>query len=240
MNEAPEVWAIIPARGGSKGIPRKNIKPIAGKPMIAYSIEQAKQSRFITRVIVNTEDEEIAFVARSLGAEVFVRPKEFSQDLSTDFEVYFHELTVHQKEGKLPDAIIQLRPNLPCRTVEDIDKGIALLLEHPEADSVRAIMESAKHPFKMWITDGEYLKPFIPGHLHGIKDAHDQPRQKLPKVYIHTAAVDVMRPRTILEKKSMTGKIVRYFEMNPEHCVNIDNMLDFRVAEQVLLERAGL
>ncbi|MAF35283.1 cytidyltransferase, partial [Candidatus Woesearchaeota archaeon] len=199
--------------------------------------DQAKQSKYVTRVFVNTEDAEIAQVARDAGAEVFDRPQEFAEDMSTDHEVFLHQMKDAEAKGELPDAVVQLRPNLPCRKVEDIDKAVKLLLDNPECDSVRAIMKSAKHPFKMWTIDGEYIRPFIPFNLHGIPDATDQPHQKFPNAYIHTAAVDVMLPRTILEKGSMTGKVVRYFEMDPSDAVNIDNMLDFRVAEQVLLER---
>lgn len=204
--------------------------------MLAWTIEEAKKSRYITRIIVNTEDEEIASVARQYGAEVFDRPEEFAQDLSTDFEVFYHQIKTHKEEGYTPDVIIQLRPNIPLRMAEEIDEGVKIMLESPEADSVRQITESPKHPYKMWKTDGEWLKPFLGEDHHGIKDAHDLPRQKLPKVYVHTASVDIMRPSTILEKKSMTGTKVKYFILKGEW-VNIDNMIDFSIAEQLLMKR---
>ena len=236
MNVKPEVLAIIPARGGSKGIPRKNIKLMAGKPMIAYSIEEAKKSKYITRITVNTEDEEIAEVAKRYGAEIFPRPIEFAQDLSKDFEVFFHQLKTMNEQGYHPDIIVQLRPNLPCRTAKHIDECIEKFMKFPESDSVRSIKQTPKHPLKMWKVEGEFLKPYISAEQSGFKDSNDMPNQALPKVFNHTAAVDVINPKTILEKKSMTGSIVRFVEIT-EPTVNIDDMMEFALAEQILLAR---
>jgi len=133
-----EILALIPARGGSKGIPRKNIKVVAGKPLIAYSIEQALASRFITRTIVSTDDPEIAQVAREFGAKVpFMRPGEFAQDLSPDIDVFRHALKwLRDRDGYACDLVVHLRPTGPVRRVELIDQAIELILNDPEADSL--------------------------------------------------------------------------------------------------------
>ncbi|MFZ6019832.1 MAG: cytidylyltransferase domain-containing protein, partial [Chloroflexota bacterium] len=136
MVNGTEVLAIIPARGGSKGIPRKNIRNFAGHPLIAYSIAAALQSRRITRVIVSTDDPEIAEVARAYGAEVpFLRPAELAQDSTLDLPVFQHALAwLTANEAYAPDVVVQLRPTSPIRPVGLVDEAVHILLEHPEAD----------------------------------------------------------------------------------------------------------
>src|SRR5512143_3661116 len=149
----PEVLALIPARGGSKGIPRKNIRPFAGHPLIAYSIAAGRQANSVTRVIVTTDDEEIAQVARSYGAETpFLRPVDLAQDQTLDLPVFQHALKwLAQNEGYYPQALVHLRPTTPIRPPDLVDRSVALLLAHPEADSVRGITPAHQNPFKMWL-----------------------------------------------------------------------------------------
>ncbi len=130
----PEVVAIIPARGGSKGIPRKNIRFFAGHPLVAFSIAAALQAEMVTRVIVSTDDEEIAQVSRRCGAEApFLRPAEFAADNTMDLPVFQHALTwLAEKEGYHPDAVLHLHPTSPVRPKGLLDKAIHLLLDHPE------------------------------------------------------------------------------------------------------------
>ena len=153
----PEVLALIPARAGSKGIPRKNIRPFAGHPLIAYSIAAGRQANSVTRVIVTTDDEEIAEVARTYGAEVpFLRPVELAGDRTLDLPVFQHALNwLAQNEGYHPQAVVQLRPTTPIRPPDLVDRSVALLLAHPEADSVRGITAAHQNPFKMWLMDSE-------------------------------------------------------------------------------------
>src|SRR5688572_22172629 len=134
-----EVLALIPARGGSKGIPRKNIRLFAGYPLIAWSIAAAKRSELVTRVIVSTDDEEIAAVAREYGAETpFLRPAEFAQDNSTDLPVFEHALQwLEANENYRPEILIQLRPTSPVRPKDCVDSAVNILLEHTDADCVR-------------------------------------------------------------------------------------------------------
>src|SRR5512137_1014732 len=143
-----EVLAIIPARGGSKGIPRKNIRNFSGYPLIAWSIAAAKQSESVTRVIVSTDDEEIAAVAREWGAETpFLRPAEFAQDKTTDLPVFEHAMKfLEEIEGYHPDIVIQLRPTSPIRPQGMVDSAIRILLNHPDADCVRGVVPAGQNP----------------------------------------------------------------------------------------------
>ncbi|MBI5667990.1 MAG: acylneuraminate cytidylyltransferase family protein [Chloroflexi bacterium] len=211
------VLALIPARGGSKGIPRKNVMPLAGKPLIAYSILQAQASRHITRVIVSTDDDEIAAVAREWGAEVpFMRPAEYAQDLSPDIDAFRHALLwLEQQENYRPDLVVHLRPPGPVRRVELIDAAIELLLAHPDADAVRSVSLARQTPYKMWriAADGK-LEPLL--RVEGMPDCQSVPRQQLPVVYWQNGYVDVLRPRAVLEKNSMWGDCALPFIVEDE------------------------
>ncbi len=236
MHKESKILAVIPARGGSKGIPKKNIKLLGGKPLIVWSIEAAKKSRLIDRVIVSTDSEEIAEVARAAGAEVpFLRPAEISQDLTPDTPVFEHTLTwLKEHDNFVPEFIVHLRPTGPLRTAEEIDEAIEMLAADPDADSVRSVEEPPKPPFKMWEPEGSYIKPFA--ELRGMKDFHTMPRQMLPKVYQTTADIGVMRTRTVLEKKSVIGdRVIPYFLKRPT--IDIDHPIDFEIAEMLLKKR---
>jgi CMP-N-acetylneuraminic acid synthetase len=207
-----QVLALIPARGGSKGIPRKNIISIAGRPLIAYTIEQAQRSQHINRVIVSTDDDEIAAVSRSFGAEVpFLRPGAFAQDLSPDIDVFRHALGwLQDHEDYSPELIVHLRPTGPVRRVELIDQAIERMLEHPEADALRSVSWPVQTPFKMWRITGEgYLEPLL--RVEGVLDAQSMPRQMLPPVFWQNGYVDIVRPQTILHRHSMCGRTVLPF-----------------------------
>ncbi len=236
------ILAIIPARGGSKSIPRKNIKELYGKPLIAWTIEAAARSKHITRTIVSTDDEEIASVAKTYGAEVpFLRPKEISGDLAHDIEFLTHALDFLKTEERYePEIVLRLPPTSPLRTAAHIDEGVEVLLKNPDADSVRPITEAPKHPYKMWQinkADTRYIEPFLPELLTNMKEPQNMPRQALPVVYIHTGAMDVLRIRTIRELRSTSGKKVAYFFMKPDESVNIDHAIDFEFAELIMKKR---
>ncbi len=209
MNK-PEVLALIPARGGSKSVPRKNLLQVAGKPLIAYSIQHALECSQVTRTIVSTDDDEIAEVSRGFGAEVpFRRPAEFASDTATDFQVFRHALLFLQEQGYTPDLIVHLRPTGPVRRIELIEHAIGMMLRHPEADSLRAVGLAEQTPFKMWRIEGSYLRQAL--ELPGFPESHSMPRQKLPAVYWQNGYVDIVRPRTIIELDSMVGKVVLPF-----------------------------
>lgn len=235
------ILAVIPARGGSKGVPRKNIKELAGKPLIAWTIEAAKESTLVTRIIVSTEDQEIADTAKRFGAEVpFLRPQEIAQDLSTDVEFLTHVLEeLEKREQYVPDIVLRLPPTSPLRTAAHIDEGIRALLDDAEADASRPITEAPKHPYKMWkiSEDKKYLEPFLPKSFTQMDQPFNMPRQLLPQAYIHTGAMDVMWRETILNLKSTSGNKLAYFFMKLEDSVNIDHPVDFELAELLMQKR---
>jgi N-acylneuraminate cytidylyltransferase len=203
---AAEVLALVPARGGSKGIPRKNLLELAGKPLIAHSIELALASRRISRVVVSTDDAQIADTARRYGADVpFLRPADYAQDLSPDLDVFRHALGwLRDHEGYACELVVHLRPSAPARRVEIIDRAIDLMLEHPEADSLRSVSLARQTPYKMWrIVDGA-LQPLLA--LDGVREPYCQPRQTLPVVYWQNGYVDIVRPRVVLEQGMMCGR----------------------------------
>lgn len=234
-----EVLGIIPARGGSKGIPQKNIKVLLGKPLIVWSIEEALRSRLLTRVIVSTDDEQIAEIAKAAGAEVpFLRPQELAQDFSIDVEFILHALDwLKDNEGYEPEIVLRLPPTSPLRTAKHIDEGIKRLLAIPQADAVRPICKVAKHPYKFWKiseNDSKFIEPFLDSSITGFEDAANLPRQLFPDVYMHTGAMDVIRTKTVREQRSTSGRFLAYFLMPPECAVNIDEPLDFEFAELLL------
>ena len=219
MVKRPEVLAIIPARGGSKGIPRKNIRSFAGAPLIAWSIAAAQQSNTVTRVIVSTDDEEIAAVARQYGAETpFLRPAEFAQDQTTDLPVFEHALDwLAAHEQYQPNVVVQLRPTSPVRPVGLVDDAVQLLLSRAGADSVRGVVPAGQNPHKMWKIDP------VTGVMHpllavpGIDEPYNAPRQALPPVYWQTGHVDAIRPRVITEDHSMSGKVILPVLVDPRY-----------------------
>lgn len=236
MYKDAKILALIPARGGSKGIPKKNIKLLGNKPLIVWSIEVGKKSRLIDRVIVSTDSEEIAEVAKQAGAEVpFLRLAQLAQDLTPDMPVFEHALCWLQDHDHFtPGFIVHLRPTGPLRTAEEIDEAIEMLEADPDADSVRSVEEPPKPPFKMWQPEGKYIKPFA--EFHGMKDFHTMPRQILPKVYQTTADIGIMRLATVLEKKSVIGdRVIPYFLKRPT--IDIDHPIDFEIAEMLLRKR---
>ena len=230
------ILAIIPARGGSKGIPRKNIRSFAGYPLIAWSIAAAKQSEHVSRVIVSTDDEEIAEVAREWGAETpFLRPDELAQDKTTDLPVFEHALKwLEEIEGYHPEIVVQLRPTSPIRPKGMVDDAVNILLKHSDADCVRGVVPAGQNPFKMWRFEGEG-KPL--GQLlevPGIAEPYNAPRQILPPVYWQTGHIDAIRTSTIVDKKSLTGDVIYPLVIDPKYTVDIDTLPDWAKYEAVI------
>jgi N-acylneuraminate cytidylyltransferase len=230
-----KILAIIPARGGSKSIPRKNIRPFAGHPLIAYSIAAARAAETVARVVVSTDDEEIAAVARQYGAETpFLRPAEFSQDNTPDLPVFQHALRwLDEQEAYRPEIVVQLRPTSPFRHVAHIDGAVYRLIERPEADSVRTVCIPFQNPFKMWRIDPDgTMQPLI--RLQGADEPYNLPRQALPDVYWQTGYVDAAWSDTILTKNSMTGDRILPLVIDPSEWIDIDSPDDWRRAERLL------
>lgn len=230
-----KILAIIPARGDSKGLPNKNIRLLAGHPLIAYSIKAALDAPSITRVIVSTDSEKIGKIARQYGAETpFLRPKEISGDLSSDLEVFQHALNWLKTNGKyVPDLLVQLRPTSPIRTISLIETCIEKLI-NSDCDSLRVVTKAFHTPYKMWkISSGS--KPMTP--LLSIEKSHEaynQPRQNLPEVYWQVGTLDVIKPHVIIEDDSMSGKKILPYIIPQEMAVDIDDLKSFDHAEHIL------
>lgn len=230
-----EILAIIPARGGSKGIPRKNIRNFAGWPLIAWSIAAGRQAKTVTRVIVSTDDEEIAAVARRFGAETpFLRPSELAQDHTTDLPVFEHALKwLAENEGYQPEVVVQLRPTSPIRPRDCVDKAVKILLSHPDADSVRGVVLAGQNPHKMWrLTDeNSPMKNLL--DVDGIDEPYNAPRQILSPVYWQTGHIDAIRAATLLNG-SMSGKNIYPLVIDSRFTVDIDNLQDWARYEYVV------
>jgi N-acylneuraminate cytidylyltransferase len=229
-----EVLALIPARGGSKSIPRKNILEFAGHPLIAFSIAAGLASEKVQRVIVSTDDEQIAAIARDYGAEVpFLRPDEISQDDTPDLPVFQHALEwLEVEESYHPEIVVQLRPTSPLRKKIHIDQAVWRLIAHPEADSIRSVCIPFQNPFKMWrVSENGFMDPLMTTDL---LEAYNLPRQALPEVYWQTGYVDAVWRDTILEKKSMTGDNIMPLIIGADEWIDIDSPDDWRRAERLL------
>ncbi|MFX0087238.1 MAG: cytidylyltransferase domain-containing protein [Candidatus Hodarchaeota archaeon] len=233
-----DILAIIPARGGSKGFPKKNIASLAGYPLIYYSIKVAKESKLINRVIVSTDDQKIAEISRKYGAEVpFIRPQIFAQELTPDFPVFSHALMwLIENEDYCPDIVVQLRPTSPLRKASVVDEAIELLIKNTKAHCVRAVVEPNENPYKMWkINFDGFLTPLIKTE---IKEAYNQPRQVLPPTYWQTGYIDVIRTEIILNKGTLTGDLILPYilENIPFNKIDIDSKESLAIAEKLLTE----
>lgn len=228
--------AVVPARGGSKGVPRKNIAPLLGKPLLAYTIEPALDAATLTDVVVSTEDEEIADVARRLGALVpFLRPPELATDEARSLPVVQHAVEeMERRTGTRYDVIVMLQPTTPLRTAADIDAGVRLLLE-TGADSVCTVVDvEGHHPFRMkrMLGDGRLIN-YID---QGFEDM--RPRQELPPVYIRAGALYINRRAVVMEQGTLVGRDCRGVVVPAARAVNIDTPLDLLVAEHLLRAEA--
>ncbi len=171
-----KIISIIPARGGSRGIPKKNITLLAGKPLVVYSIEQSLQCKYIDRTIVSTGDEEIAEISRRYGAEVpFLRPKELATDEMPDLPVFRHALDwLEKNEHYIPEIIVHLRPTSPLRKVKHLEEAIEKLSSDSNADSIRGVCLPTQNPFKMWKIEGNYMEPLL--KYNEVKEPYNAPR----------------------------------------------------------------
>ena len=181
------ILCIIPARSGSKGISNKNIKLFNGKPLLAWSILQALESKYSMKIIVSTDSKDYKYIAESFGAEVpFLRPSYISDDLSTDHEFMVHCLEFLKEHQKyVPDIILHLRPTQPCRKVTDIDKCLDLFIQnYKEFDSLRTVVETNKSPYKMYNIQNNKLIPLFQT-IDSLIEPYNQARQLLPTSYLH-------------------------------------------------------
>ena len=214
-------------------MPDKNIQLLDGKPLIAYTIEAAKHSKHVNRIIVSTDSERIAETARQFGAEVpFFRPEAISESGSTEMQFLEHALAwFAENEDYEPDLIVLLYPTSPFRKAASIDMAVERMLESPEADSLRSVKLCSEHPCKMWTIDAGCLKPFVETEDSNV---HTLSYHLLPTTYIQNASIYITRPRTIRDKRSYIGDTVIPFVMDESESIDINTPLDFQFAEVVM------
>jgi len=223
------VISIIPARGGSKGVPKKNIKPLNGVPLIAYSIKASQRSRRIDRTVMSTDSEEIASIAREYGAEVpFLRPAALAGDRSTDYEFVAHALEwFARNEGKVPDYIVHLRPTTPLRNVATVDKAVEQFLASRDHTALRSAHEMPESAYKSFEIEDGLLKSVGTGSFE--LDGANRARQQFPKTYQANGYVDVLKTAYVLEHRQIHGnKVLGY--VTPA-VVEVDTMEEFELLE---------
>jgi len=228
MYKRKTILAIIPARGGSKELPRKNIRLLLGKPLIAWTIEQTLVSKYLDRVVVSTDDEEIAEVSRRYGAEVpFIRPKELATDDISTVTVIEHSIReLENREDYKPDLLILLQPTSPLRAVEDIDNSIEMLVNNTNADALVSITLVSEPPYWMKVINKKgYLKDFIGGDFKNLK------RQSLPEVYILNGALYVIKRTVFIKERTFIPPKTLGFIMPRERSIDIDSEMDLKLAE---------
>jgi N-acylneuraminate cytidylyltransferase len=230
MLNGKRVIAVVPARGGSKSIPGKNIKPLSGKPLLAWSIDIARQVPEIDRVLVSTDDEEIAAVGRKFGAEIYERPAHLATDEALVIDALKELLSRLASEGDAPEWVILLEPTCPLRNVEDVRKCLALV-GGGEYDSVATFKDADLNPHRAWrLVDGK-PEVFIPGAIPWL------PRQKLPKACQLNGAVYIFRASKLAaESKSLLVGRLGAVMMPRERSQDIDDHLDFMIVEALIKE----
>jgi len=227
MADDRSTLALIPARGGSKGVPRKNVRPLCGRPLIAWTIEAALGSGYIDRVVVSTEDEEIAAIACNCGAEVpFLRPAELARDDTPGIEVVLH--TLRQLAQRF-DRVIVLQPTSPLRTATDIDRALRKQAE-AKAPFCVSVTRPKHHPCWSLRADSEgFLRPLLPELPNR--------RQDLPPVYALNGAIYIAETQALIRQRSFLGEPLLGYEMPPERSLDIDTELDFAIAELLMMKR---
>lgn len=227
-----KILVIIPARSGSKGVPHKNIRDLNGKPLLAWSIFHAQQSKYseYMKIIVSTDSEEYATVARTYGAEVpFLRPRDISQDDSADIECIEHAVCwLKEHENYESDIILHLRPTQPCRNIEDVNESIDVFWKvRKEYDSLRSVIPVDKSPYKMYRIQ-EDTKELIPlfQTVNNIREPYNQGRQQLPVCYVHNGYIDILNT-SILKEHTISGKKIYPYLMKETENIDIDTEADW-------------
>lgn len=231
MYKNKKIVCVIPARGGSKGLSGKNIKKLLGKPLIAYSIEQAKSSRYIDRVIVSTDDKKIAKICKKYRAEVpFTRPKALAQDKSSSIDVLVHAMDWLKKDNYSFDVLVLLHATAPLRTVDDIDNCIKLLFKK-DVSNVFSVTEAHRNPyFNMVEVKRSKVKL--------VKKGNFASRQAAPKVFDMNSSIYAWWKDALQKGKSIFLKRSTIYFMPKERSIDIDDSIDFKLAELLAKENA--
>jgi CMP-N,N'-diacetyllegionaminic acid synthase len=229
-----KIMGIIGIRSGSKGVPNKNIKLLAGKPLVGWILDKAKKSKYINRLIVSTDSQEYADIATSIGAEVpCLRPDNLATDNAPEFEYVKHMLECLQnKERYKPDIVVRMMATSPMQTSEDIDKVIEILIKNESADSAVIISEMRQHPYKALkiIKDDKLGKRLVSYFGESGREVTPIDRQSYVKAYVRSNII-ACRIETIINTDSLTGDNVKYHIIPQERSIDIDNEIDFSIAE---------
>ena len=230
---SPAAVAFVPARSGSERVPQKNVRPLAGHPLLAYAIETALQSECFERVVVSTDSEEIAEVARWYGADVpFLRPSEYATSTSPDIEWLAY--TLEQLEERY-ELFALVRATNPFRGPEVVRRGLEQLLATPEADSIRAVELVKQHPGKMWLVsdDGRTMLPLL--DQSDLEVAwHAGQYQALPEVYVQNSALEIAWTRVVSETGTREGEVLAPFLTTGLEGFNVDDEQDWERAERLV------
>ena len=232
----PSAVAFIPARVGSKRVPGKNVRALGGHPMIAYTIGPALDSNVFDTVMVSTDSEEIAAVARHYGAEVpFLRPASLAGDTSPDIEWLEYTLSELSARGRDWDCFSLLRPTSPFRTAATIQRAWATFTSQQGVDSLRAVELCTQHPGKMWIVHGQRMYPLLP-FGNGAQPWHSTPYQALPQVYAQNASLEIAWTRVVRERRTIAGDVLVPFLSEGYEGFDINDAFDWMVAERLIAE----
>lgn len=230
----PSLVALIPARQGSKRVPGKNIRRLGGHPLIAYTIAPAIQSGIFDRVIVSTDAEEIAAIARHYGADVpFLRPAELAGDTSPDIGWVEHTLATLRDRGQPCECFALLRPTSPFRTPDTLRRAWQTFLDDRRVDSLRAVEKCTQHPAKMWVVRGNRLLPLLPfGPAE--QPWHSSQYQSLPLVYVQNASLEMAWSRIVFDGRTIAGETIVPFFTDEMEGFDINNRFDWVLAEHLL------
>jgi len=233
------VYSIIPARGGSKRIPKKNIKLLNNKPLIHYSIEQSLQCPEISRTFVSTDSVEIASAIQHFPITTIQRPTQISQDLSTDKEFITHFMEyLTQNSIPIPNYIVQLRPTYPTRHQSLLSATINILINNPQYSSLRTVIPTEKTPFKTYtINNNNQLTPLFT-LLPNIHEPYNQPAQILPQTYQHNGCIDIINTQSFQQTRSITGNNICPYIMDASETYDIDTFEDFSKVEKKLCNKS--
>jgi len=229
-----EVAAIIPARSGSKGVPNKNIRSLDGYPMIAYSIAAAKTSRTIGMCLVSTDSKQYAEIAGYYGADVpFIRPAELASDQSTDIDFMEHAIGwLYENRGSVPEYFVHLRPTYPLRDADVVDRAVQMMLDCPQASSLRSAHACEASPYKWFRLEDGFFRPIVEGMT--LDDAN-KPRQVFPQVYIPDGYVDVLKTESIVRTDTMHGD--RMIGFLVDDGVDVDSLKEFELVKQMVASK---
>ena len=228
------VVALIPARAGSKRVPDKNIRPLAGHPLIAYTIASALQSQVFSAVIVSTDSQLYGDIASHYGAEVpHLRPSELAGDLSPDIEWVEHTLRRLQENGRDYDCFSILRPTSPFRLPETIKRAWQAFLAGEDADSLRAVEKCKQHPGKMWVVRGNRMVPLLP-LTPPEQPWHSSQYQSLPEVYAQNASLEIAWSRVVFESRTIAGDVLMPFFTKDYEGFDVNSAYDWNLAEHLV------